>query len=70
MNGRGKGRQGAAKGHKEELSQKKDDKQPTNRFGRTNHKCFKAQVHFLLFEHDLNFPMIGIVSQDILIRKG
>lgn len=46
-----------------------DNQQTVNRFGGTNHKGLKAQVHFMLLKHDLNFPAVGVMGQNLVIRK-
>ena len=52
------------------MEEGKDDKQAINGYCRTNHKGFEAHIHFLLFEHDLNFPTMGIMCKDFLVRKA
>ena len=52
------------------MGQGKDDKQAVNGYCRTNHKGFEAQIHFLLLEHDLNFPAMGVMRKNFPIRKA
>lgn len=60
-----KGRQGEEK----EVGEGKDNQQTVNRLGGAEHKGFKAQVNFMLFKHDFNFPAVGVMGQNFLIRK-
>ena len=52
------------------MGQGKDDKQAINGYCRTNHKGFEAHIHFLLLEHDLNFPAMGVMRKNFPIRKA
>ena len=52
------------------MGQGKNDKQAVNGYSRTNHKGFEAQIHFLLLEHNLNFPAVGIMRKDFPVRKA
>ena len=52
------------------MGQGKDDKQAVNGNSGTNHKGFEAHIHFLLLEHDLNFPSMGVMRKDFPIRKA
>ena len=52
------------------MGQGKDDKQAVNGYCRTNHKGFKAQIYFLLLEHDINFPAMGVMRKNFPIRKA
>ena len=46
-----------------------DDKHVINGFCGTNHKGFESHIHFLLLEHDLNFPAMGVMRKNFSIRK-
>lgn len=35
-----------------------------------NAKGLEPHIHFLLLEHDLNFPAMGIIRKDFLVRKA
>lgn len=63
--GSAKGRQG----QEEEMGKGKEHQQAVNGLGGANHKGFEAQVHFMLLEHDLDFPAAGVMGQNLLIRK-
>ena len=52
------------------MSQRKDNKQAVDGFSGTDHKGFETHIHFLLLEHDLNFPSVGIMRKNFPIRKG
>lgn len=60
-----KGREGQEK----EMGEWEDNQQAINILGGADHKGFKAQVHFMLLKHDLNFPAAGVMGQNLLIRK-
>jgi len=52
------------------VSQREDDKQAVDGLCGTNHEGLESQIHFLLLKHDLNFPAMGIMGKDFLIRKA
>ena len=52
------------------MRQGQNDQQAVNCFGRADHKGFEAHVHFMLLEHDLNLPAVGIMGKNLLVRKG
>ena len=52
------------------MSQRKDNKQAVDGFSGTDHKGFETHIHFMLLEHDLNFPSVGIMRKNFPIRKG
>ena len=52
------------------MGQGEDDKQAVNGYCGTNHKGFETHIHFLLLEHDLNFPTMGVMRKNFLIRKA
>ena len=47
------------------MGQGEDDKQAVNGNSGTNHKGIEAHIHFLLLEHDLNFPAMGVMRKNI-----
>lgn len=51
------------------MGEGKDNQHTVNGLGGADHKEFKAQVHFMLLEHDLDFPAAGVMGQNLLIRK-
>ncbi len=55
--------------YKEEVSKRKDNKETVNGFSRTDHEGLKAQIHFMLLKHDLNFPAVSIVDKNVLVCK-
>lgn len=69
MNASRKGGMKGRQGEEKEMGDGEDNQQTVNRFGGTNHKRFKAQVHFMLLKHDLNFPAVGVMGQNLVIRK-
>ena len=52
------------------MSQGKDDEQPVNGLCGANHKGLEAHIHFLLLEHDFDFPAMGVMGEDFLVRKA
>ena len=58
------------KDYKEEMGQGQNDKQAVDGFCGTYHKRFETQIHFLLLEHDLNFPAVGIMRKNFPVRKA
>ena len=52
------------------MGQRKNNQQPINCFSGANHKGFEAHIHFLLLEHDLDLPAMGIMVKEHLIRQG
>lgn len=49
MNARGKGSMKGRQGQEKEVSKGEDNQQTVNRLGGAEHKGFKTQVHFMLF---------------------
>lgn len=68
-NSSGKGSMKDRQGQEKEMGEGKNNQQTVNRLGGADHKRFKTQVHFILFEHDLNFSAVGVMGQNLLIRK-
>ena len=58
MNASGEGTTKGGQGEEEETSEGKDNQQTVNDLGGADHKEFKAQVHFMLLEHDLKKKMM------------
>ncbi len=69
MDTSGQGQGTTSSKHKEEVRERKDDKETVNRFSRTDHEGLKAQIHFVLLKHDLNFPAMRIVHKNVLVCK-
>ncbi len=34
-----------------------------------DHKGLEAHIHFLLIEHNFDFPALGVMGKDFLVRK-
>ena len=56
-------------GNQKEMSKRTNDKKAVNGNHRADHKGFEAHVHFMLLEHDLNLPAMGVMSQYFFISK-
>lgn len=69
MNASGEGAAKSGQGEEKEMGEGKDNQHTVNGLGGADHKGFKAQVHFMLLEHDLDFPAAGVMGQNLLIRK-
>ena len=52
------------------MSQGQDNKQTVDGFCGTNQKGFEPYIHFLLLEHDLNFPAMGIMRKNFTVSKA
>lgn len=46
-----------------EVSEGKDNQQTVNSLSEADYKGFKAQVHFMPLEHNLNFPAVDIIGK-------
>ena len=69
MDTRGEGSTKGRQGQEEEMGEGENNQEAVNSLGGANHKGFKAKVHFMLLEHDLDFPAAGVMGQNLLIRK-
>ena len=52
------------------MRQGQDEKQTVDGYCGTDHKGIEAHIHFLLLEHDLDFPAVGVMRKNFPIRKA
>ena len=64
-----KGRKASKRATKKKWAKGRMTKKAVNGLYTANHEGFEVHVHFMLLEHNLDFPAMGVMSQDFRIRK-